>query len=367
MAEKRIKGKALHKHELEAHWLKSTSYVPEKGELVVYDAEVDKEGNVLELPEGRETPYTYPRMKLGDGEHTVNELEFSGGAENKKYVDDQVTQLTSAISTTNSRLNSLSSSIGSAVESNYSTPYGAVTFDDEEVGQQDVYNIDNLQIKFVSNGAIGESFVSIICNQYGNKYLMFTKDVQDANQKKQSWIEFYTSKNQGDYCVFFARMKIEALENNVEFRFSNSESTSAKLYQQYLLASNGVIQFGDVKSPVNTTARLNEWFTLKIIGQKIGYTMKCETYINEQLVVSNSFDLSFPIENLFLKLVGAQKFYGNLYFDDIVFERNSYGDIMSIQEALDSKIAEIANSDEQINEALDAILAIQESLLGGQA
>ena len=38
---------------------------------------------------------------------------------------------------------------------------------------------------------------------------------------------------------------------------------------------------------------------------------------------------------------------------------------MSIQEALDSKIAEIANSDEQINEALDAILAIQESLLGG--
>ena len=88
MAEKRIKGKALHKHELEAHWLKSTSYVPEKGELVVYDAEVDKEWNVLELPEGRETPYTYPRMKLGDGEHTVNELEFSGGAENKKYVDD---------------------------------------------------------------------------------------------------------------------------------------------------------------------------------------------------------------------------------------------------------------------------------------
>ena len=87
MTEKRLKGKVVHKHELEAHWLES-SYVPEKGELVVYAAEVDKEGNVLELPEGRETPYTYPRMKLGDGVHNVNELEFSGGAENMVLFGD---------------------------------------------------------------------------------------------------------------------------------------------------------------------------------------------------------------------------------------------------------------------------------------
>jgi hypothetical protein len=87
MIEKRLKGKVVHKHELEAHWLES-SYVPEKGELVVYDAEVDKEGNVLELPEGRETPYTYPRMKLGDGVHNINELEFSGGAEDMVLFGD---------------------------------------------------------------------------------------------------------------------------------------------------------------------------------------------------------------------------------------------------------------------------------------
>ena len=87
MTERRIKGKALHKHELEAHWLES-SYIPEKGELVVYDAEVDKEGNTLALPEGRETPYAYPRMKLGDGEHSINELEFSGGAENMVLFGD---------------------------------------------------------------------------------------------------------------------------------------------------------------------------------------------------------------------------------------------------------------------------------------
>ena len=84
---KRLKAKSVHKHELEVHWLQS-SYVPDKGELVVYDAEVDKEGNVLELPVERVKPYAYPRMKLGDGEHTVNELEFSGGAENMVLYGD---------------------------------------------------------------------------------------------------------------------------------------------------------------------------------------------------------------------------------------------------------------------------------------
>ena len=73
--EKRLKSKVVHKHELEVDWLKST-YTPEKGELIIYDIEVDIDGATLELPEGRENPYTWQRMKLGDGIHNVNELPF---------------------------------------------------------------------------------------------------------------------------------------------------------------------------------------------------------------------------------------------------------------------------------------------------
>lgn len=83
---KKLKGKVLHKHELEVDWQKS-SYIPDKGELIVYDAEVDKDNNILELPEGRDTPYTCPRVKFGDGERTVNELEFSSGEDNTKVLD----------------------------------------------------------------------------------------------------------------------------------------------------------------------------------------------------------------------------------------------------------------------------------------
>ena len=73
--QKKLKSKVVHKHELEADWLKST-YLPEQGEWVVYDVEVDANGAVLELPEGRTAPYTYQRMKMGDGIHNVNELPF---------------------------------------------------------------------------------------------------------------------------------------------------------------------------------------------------------------------------------------------------------------------------------------------------
>lgn len=73
--QKRVKSKVIHKHELEANWLKST-YLPEQGEWVVYDVEVNANGTALELPQGRTAPYTYQRVKMGDGVHNVNELPF---------------------------------------------------------------------------------------------------------------------------------------------------------------------------------------------------------------------------------------------------------------------------------------------------
>ena len=76
MKEVPIKTKLELKHKLESEWIVS-GYVPIQSEPIVYDIEVDADGNTLELPEGRTTPYTYERMKLGDGIHNVNDLPFS--------------------------------------------------------------------------------------------------------------------------------------------------------------------------------------------------------------------------------------------------------------------------------------------------
>lgn len=65
---KKIKGKVLHKHEVEAIW-NYANYIPEEGEIVIYDAEYDEEGQIVKPP----------RQKVGDGTHYVRDLPFSGG------------------------------------------------------------------------------------------------------------------------------------------------------------------------------------------------------------------------------------------------------------------------------------------------
>lgn len=58
---KQMKAKVIFKHETAEDWAKS-SYVPGKGEIVVYDGETDSEPQ---------------RFKLGDGEHIVKDLPFA--------------------------------------------------------------------------------------------------------------------------------------------------------------------------------------------------------------------------------------------------------------------------------------------------
>ena len=77
MAEKKIKSRIQHKHDLEVNWNQATNFIPLKGELIIYDIEVDENGATLTLPEGRETPYTYERFKIGDGIHVVSEVPFT--------------------------------------------------------------------------------------------------------------------------------------------------------------------------------------------------------------------------------------------------------------------------------------------------
>lgn len=79
-----LKTIVINKHDLEIHWNKAQNFVPLKGQIIIYDSEVDAQGNTLTdaegkllLPEGRTTPYTYARQKIGDGIHTVIELPFN--------------------------------------------------------------------------------------------------------------------------------------------------------------------------------------------------------------------------------------------------------------------------------------------------
>ena len=77
-----INGKVAHKHELEKNWLLS-SYVPEAGEIVVYDAET----SVADVPSDRAEFYNYPRYKVGNGVNSINELPFGSNNTSWYYFD----------------------------------------------------------------------------------------------------------------------------------------------------------------------------------------------------------------------------------------------------------------------------------------
>lgn len=62
MAEKNIKSRIIHKHDVESNWILATNFTPKQGEIIVYDVDSN---------------YNYERLKIGDGEHNVNELPFS--------------------------------------------------------------------------------------------------------------------------------------------------------------------------------------------------------------------------------------------------------------------------------------------------
>ena len=72
MNEKILNVTLISRHDIEANWLQS-DYVPEKGEIIVYDIE---SGEDL-FPENRYQPYAYERFKIGDGNQDVNALPFA--------------------------------------------------------------------------------------------------------------------------------------------------------------------------------------------------------------------------------------------------------------------------------------------------
>lgn len=56
-----MKARITNLHKSEAEWLKLNSWIPEAGELIVYDPDEN---------------YTYSRLKVGDGINTIQDLSF---------------------------------------------------------------------------------------------------------------------------------------------------------------------------------------------------------------------------------------------------------------------------------------------------
>ena len=47
--DKQIKTRIINKHDLEVNWNAAT-FIPKQGEIIIYDVEVDADGNALALP-----------------------------------------------------------------------------------------------------------------------------------------------------------------------------------------------------------------------------------------------------------------------------------------------------------------------------
>ena len=59
--EKHLLGRIIHKHDIEENWDKATGFIPQQGEIIVYDIDDN---------------YEYERFKIGDGKTTVTNLPF---------------------------------------------------------------------------------------------------------------------------------------------------------------------------------------------------------------------------------------------------------------------------------------------------
>lgn len=80
LSTKTLNTRVIQKHDAEANWKKATSFIPKKGEIIIYDSEVSHgTGDITELPSGRTEPFSQARIKIGDGITTVSNLPFVSG------------------------------------------------------------------------------------------------------------------------------------------------------------------------------------------------------------------------------------------------------------------------------------------------
>ena len=82
-AEKKITSRIQQKHDTAANWANATTFIPKKGEIVIYDAEYNTSGVQTQAV----------RFKIGDGSRTINNLPFA-----LIDYDNRITSLESTVS-----------------------------------------------------------------------------------------------------------------------------------------------------------------------------------------------------------------------------------------------------------------------------
>lgn len=75
MAEKRINGRIVLKHDIESNWKLATGFTPMAGEIIIYDTDSN---------------YDYERIKIGDGVQNVNALPFVDELVRNQILDPDV-------------------------------------------------------------------------------------------------------------------------------------------------------------------------------------------------------------------------------------------------------------------------------------
>lgn len=89
MAEKRINGRLVQKHDVQSNWERATNFTPMAGEVIVYDIDEN---------------YSYERIKIGDGIQNVNTLPF---------VNDALrTEILEQINNVDTKVNEVSALVG---------------------------------------------------------------------------------------------------------------------------------------------------------------------------------------------------------------------------------------------------------------
>lgn len=73
MAEKNISSRIIHRHDIEANWLKAVNFIPKQGELIVYDID---------------STHDYERIKIGDGATVVSSLPFINEIITNEEIDE---------------------------------------------------------------------------------------------------------------------------------------------------------------------------------------------------------------------------------------------------------------------------------------
>lgn len=160
MAEKRINGRIVLKHDVESNWKLAAGFTPMAGELIIYDIDSN---------------YSYERIKIGDGSKNVNALPF---------VDDALrTELIAQIGAVDDKVGVVSTLVGDTKVSEQISKAIAI--------KADIKHLHNWSD--IGEEPIGGDTLYWNGNTDGLEYVMYNGKpvvfkISDAVQTRDDWV-----------------------------------------------------------------------------------------------------------------------------------------------------------------------------------